>query len=179
MSESRIEAGRVGRSHGLDGSFYVTGARPRLLREGTSVWLDGELARIVSKRGVEERPILRLQGVDSRTAVEALRGRTLAVERSQAPELGEEEWWAEELEGCTVIDGERSIGVVRRLLELPSCEVLEVAREAPSAGPQARGGDQTPEQRQPLLVPMVRDAIRNVDMAARTIDVDMSFVEGR
>ncbi|MGN6371876.1 MAG: ribosome maturation factor RimM, partial [Solirubrobacteraceae bacterium] len=109
MSEPRIEAGRVGRPHGLDGSFYVTGARPRLLREGTSVWLDDEPVPIVSKRGVEERPILRLRGVESRTAVEALRGRALSVERSQAPELGEDEWWAEELEGCAVIDGERSV----------------------------------------------------------------------
>lgn len=169
----------MGRAHGLDGSFYVTGARPRLLHEGTNVWLDGELVQIVSKRGVEERPILRLRGVESRTAVEALRGRSLAVERSQAPQLGEDEWWAEDLEGCTVIDGERSVGVVRRLLELPSCEVLEVAREAPGAGPRAREGDEKPDQRQPLLVPMVRDAIRSVDVAARTIDVDMSFVEGR
>lgn len=162
MSEPRIEAGRVGRPHGLDGSFYVTGARPRLLHEGASVWLDGELVRILSIRGVAERPIVRLQGVDDRTAAEGLRGRTLTVERSQAPALGEDEWWAEDLEGCAVIDGERSVGTVRRLLELPSCEVLEVVADAV----------------QPLLVPMVRDAIRKVDMQARTIDVDMSFVEG-
>lgn len=164
MPEPRIEAGRVGRPHGLDGSFYVTGARPRLLSQGASVWIDGQSMRIVAKRGLEERPIVRLEGVADRTAVEGLRGRTLAVERSQAPDLGEDEWWAEELEGCEVLDGERRVGSVRRMLELPSCEALEVVRE--------ESGDQ------PLLVPMVRDAIRKVDMAARTIDVDMSFVEG-
>jgi 16S rRNA processing protein RimM len=188
VSEPRIEAGRVGRPHGLDGSFYVTGVRPRLLREGTSVWLDGECMRIVAKRGVEERPIVRLEGVEDRTAAQALRGRTLAVERSQAPALGEDEWWAEDLQGCAVLDGERAVGVVRRLLELPSCEALEVIR-GPARGP-ARAArdaeeegdteprDSRPRQDQPLLVPMVRDAIRSVDMAARTIDVDMSFVEG-
>lgn len=180
VSEPRIEAGRVGRAHGLDGSFYVTGARPRLLHEGASVWLDGELVRILSIRGVAERPIVRLQGVEDRTAAEGLRGRTLAVERSQAPALGEDEWWAEDLEGCVVIDGERSVGVVRKLLELPSCEVLEVAPDMRRAEPEAeQGGKGRPEERvQPLLVPMVRDAIRKIDMKARTIDVDMSFVEG-
>jgi 16S rRNA processing protein RimM len=177
VSEPRIEAGRVGRPHGLDGSFYVTGARPRLLREGTSVWLDGELVRIVAIRGVQERPIVRLHGVDDRTAAEGLRGRTLTVERSQAPALGEDEWWAEELEGCAVIDGEHSIGVVRRLLELPSCEALEVIRDAPKVGPGAQGGAGDTQRARPLLVPMVRDAIREIDMQARTIDVDMSFVE--
>ena len=153
----------MGRPHGLDGSFYVTGARSRLLREGTSVWLDGEKARLVGKRGTEEHPIVRLEGVHDRTAAEGLRGRTLAVERSQAPALGEDEWWAEDLEGCEVIDGDRRVGTVRRLLELPSCEALEVVREEAGS--------------QPLLVPMVRDAIRSVDVQARTIDVAMSFVE--
>jgi 16S rRNA processing protein RimM len=60
-----------------------------------------------------------------------------------------------------VRDGEREVGVVQRLLELPSCEVLEVAR-----------GD----DRQPLLVPLVRDAVRSVDVAARLIDVDLRFL---
>ncbi len=36
-----MSAGRVGRAHGLDGSFYVTGARPRLLTLGTAVTVDG------------------------------------------------------------------------------------------------------------------------------------------
>ena len=30
---------------------------------------------------------------------------------------------------------------------------------------------------EPLLVPMVKDAIRRVDVAAGTIDVDMDFIE--
>lgn len=153
----------MGRPHGLDGSFYVTKARPRLLRQGASVWLDGQAVRILGKRGTEERPILRIEGVQSRTDAEGVRGRTLAVDRSQAPALEEGEWWAEDLEGCEVLDRERHVGTVRRLLELPSCEVLEVIQD--------EGGSR------PLLVPMVRDAIRRVDIAAQVIDVDMSFIE--
>lgn len=164
VPEPRIEAGRVGRPHGLDGGFYVTGARPRLLREGACVWLDGRTVRIVRRRGAEQRPIVNVEGIEDRTAAEALRGRALSVERSAAPALEEGEWWAEELEGCEVLDGERRVGTVRRLIELPSCEVLEVVRTPGGA----REGS--------LLVPMVRDAIRGVDVGARTIDVDMSFV---
>lgn len=179
MSEPRIEAGRVGRPHGLDGSFYVTGALPRLLREGASVWLDGHAMRIVTKRGLEERPIVHLEGVEDRTSAEGLRGRALAVERSQAPALAQDEWWAEDLQGCEVVDGERHVGSVRRMLELPSCEALEVVREpahaVSEAAPQAEAAA---GKTQPLLVPMVREAIRSVDVTARTIDVDMSFVEG-
>lgn len=152
----------MGRPHGLDGSFYVSGARPRLLRQGTTVWVDGTPVRIVRRAGVEQRPIVRLEGVDGREAAEALRGRTLSVERSHAPVLEENEWWAADLQGCAVVDGSRTVGVVRGLLELPSCEALEV---------EVQGGRM-------LLVPMVRDAIRRMDVGSRTIEVNMSFLEG-
>lgn len=159
--QATIDAGRVGRAHGLDGSFYVTDPLPRLLRQGLTVELDGRLLRVERRAGTDAHPIVRLTGVEDRAQAQALRGRALRVERSQAPQLGEDEWWASDLEGCAVRDGERRVGVVRGLLELPSCEALEVDD----------GGEV-------VLVPMVRDAIRSVDVAARSIDVDMGFVEG-
>ena len=161
VADERLPAGRVGRAHGLDGSFYVTGARPRLLELGTAVTVAGRTVTIVRRAGTEQRPILRLQGVEDRTGAEVLRGQELTVAAADAPSLSEGEWWAHELQGCLVVDGERRVGTVTRMLELPSCEALEVTREA--------GG--------PLLVPMVKDAIRRVDVAAGTIDVDMAFIE--
>jgi 16S rRNA processing protein RimM len=109
---------------------------------------------------VDKRPILRLEGLEDRTAVQALRGSALLVEREDAPKLAEGEWWAHELEGCRVGDGERLLGTVTGLLELPSCETLRVRRED--------GGE--------LLVPMISDAIRRVDVAHKRIDVDLDFL---
>jgi 16S rRNA processing protein RimM len=157
---STLEAGRVGRPHGLDGSFYVTGARSRLLTVGAKVTLDGAVYEIVRRAGVQERPIVRLAGLADRAAAEALRGVTLHVALAEAPALEEGEWWGRELEGCAVFDGDREVGTVSALLELPSCEVLEVAR---------RGGGE-------LLVPMVKDALRSVDVSARRIEIDLDFL---
>lgn len=156
-----LEAGRVGRPHGLDGSFYVTGPRPRVLTVGTSVTVAGRTAAIVRRAGTDERPIVRLQGIEDRPAAEALRGQALAVEQRLAPVLAEGEWWAHELEGCEVVDGDRLLGTVSRLIELPSCEALEVRREG--------GGE-------PVLVPMVKDAIRRVEPAAGRIEVNLDFL---
>jgi 16S rRNA processing protein RimM len=105
--------------------------------------------------------ILRLHGHDDRAAAESLRGKDMLVPRSRAPELGPDEWWAEDLAGCAVHDGDRSVGTVRQLLELPSCEVLEVER--------ADGSGQ-------LLVPLVSDVVREVDLERRAIDIDLSFL---
>lgn len=157
-----ISAGRVGRAHGLDGSFYVTRPLPRLLRVGIGVTIGGLTTSIVRLAGTEQRPIVRVEGVENRLAAEALRGVELTVHDADAPVLGEGEWWAHELEGCTVIDGQALLGTVSRLLELPSCEALEVDP--------ADGG-------QPLLVPMVADAIRLVDPASGRIEVDLAFLD--
>jgi 16S rRNA processing protein RimM len=161
-----LPAGRVGRAHGLDGSFYVTAPRPRLLRAGTSVTVAGRSAEIVRRAGTDRRPIVRLEGVDDREGADALRGMALTVEEIEAPALGEGEWWAHELEGCTVVDGGRLIGTVQRMIELPSCEALEVRREM--IGSQPPGAL--------LIVPMVKDAIRRMAVADRRIEVDMSFL---
>jgi 16S rRNA processing protein RimM len=155
-----LTAGRIGRPHGLDGSFHVTRARADLLAERTTVRVGDRDTEIVRRAGTDERPIVRLAGFDGREAAEALRGTDLLVPRSAAPPLEEDEWWATDLVGCRVVDGERELGSVQRLIALPSCEALEVARD--------RGAD--------LLVPLVRDAVRSVDVAAGVVDVDLSFL---
>jgi 16S rRNA processing protein RimM len=156
-----VPAGRVGRAHGLDGSFYVTRPRAGLLREGATLIVAGAAHEIVRRAGTDGRPIVRLEGVSDRGGAEALRGEELAIAAGEAPSLADGEWWAHELEGCAVIDGGRTVGTVVRLIELPSCEVLEVERP---------GGSE------PLLVPMVSDAIRAVEPQQRRIEIDGSFL---
>jgi 16S rRNA processing protein RimM len=160
LSDPLIEAGRVGRPHGLDGSFHVTRPDARLLALSDEIYVRGLVERIERRAGTDERPILRLAGHADREAAEALRGAPLAIPADRAPALEPGEYWAHDLAGCAVWDGDRHVGEVRRMLPLPSCEALEVAREG--------GGD--------LLVPMVRDAIRSIDVSARRIDVDVSFL---
>jgi len=153
-------AGRVGRPHGLDGSFHVTRPNAQLLEAAASVVIDDRELDITRLAGTPRSPILRVADHDDRDAAEALRGKDLLVRRAAAPELGPDEWWAEDLTGCSVRDGDREVGTVRGLMELPSCEVLEVERSG--------GGE--------LLVPLVTDAVRTVDLDRRVIDVDLRFL---
>src|SRR5689334_11522744 len=117
-----LHAGRVGRPHGLDGSFHVTQPNVQLLEGAETVTIDDREFAITRRAGTPRRLILRLQDHENRAAAEALRGKDMLVSRSEAPELGPDEWWAEELVGCAVHDGAREVGTVRRLVELPSCE---------------------------------------------------------
>jgi len=153
---SLLNAGRVGRPHGLDGSFHVTRPRGVLLTLGGSVRVGDDVHEIGRRAGTEDRPILRLRGIDDRAGIEALREADLLVERADAPALPEGEYWSEDLEGCTVLTPQgEELGVVRTMRALPSCEVLEV-------------GD--------LLVPMVGDAVVSIDVGERRIVVDPEFL---
>ncbi len=151
-------AGRVGRPHGLDGHFHVTQPVASLLVADTPVLVGSTPARIASRKGTDEQPIVRLDVAADRSAAIALRGRDLVVERADAPSLGEDEYWAEDLVGCrVVVGGERVLGTVRALLALPSCEALELDT----------GGDP---------IPLVRDAIVSVDLEGRAIHVEAGFL---
>jgi 16S rRNA processing protein RimM len=109
-----VTAGRVGKPHGLDGSFYVEGPR-HALPEGAELTVAGRAHRIARRAGTDERPLIRLADVDD---PRTLRGELLLVE----DELADDEWLASELVGCRV----PGLGTVTQVVDAPSCSVLEL-----------------------------------------------------
>ena len=139
-----MSIGRVGRAHGRDGSFYVEGAQHPLPADA-AVTVAGEERRVEWRAGSDQRPLVRLAGIEQQAEAAALHGEPLLVDA----ELERGEWLAEALVGREVT----GLGRVERVLDLPSCSVLEL-------------DDGT-------LVPFVSDAIRSVGDA---IEVDSEFL---
>jgi 16S rRNA processing protein RimM len=109
-----VSAGRVGRAHGHDGSFYVEDAQHGLAL-GTELSVAGRAHTVERRGGTDSRPLIRLSGVgDAR----ALRGELLLVEDA----LDEREWLAADLVGCRV----EGLGEVARVIDAPSCPLLEL-----------------------------------------------------
>ncbi len=143
-----VTAGRVGRPHGLDGTFAVL--EPQLgLDVGAVVTVAGTTRAVQHRGGTEERPLVRLEGVEDREAARALGGELLLTSGGR---LAEGEWLAADLVGCSVDGG----GTVTRVLAGPSCDVLEL-------------DDGT-------LVPLVTDAVKAVDAERRRIEIDRRFL---
>lgn len=147
----QVRAGRVGRPHGLDGSFHLDAAAEPLAR-GTEVTVAGRPALVERVAGTASRPLVRLRDVDTREAAERLRGEWLLVAQSRSS-LDDGEYFAADLVGCAV----PGLGTVRRVVAAPSCDLLELEPDG-------------------TLIPFVRDAVRRVDPAARTIEVDRAFL---
>jgi 16S rRNA processing protein RimM len=149
----------VGRAHGKEGAFVVFEPTERLhlLDPGREVIVEGRGRTVEWRKGTPKRPIVKLADVDGRT----LRGEPITVPRSELGPLGEGEFLIDDLVGADVVDGSDRLGRVRDVLVLPAADVLEVEREAGA----------------PLLVPLVGDAVRSVDVERRRIDVDRGFLD--
>jgi 16S rRNA processing protein RimM len=150
-SERRISVGRVGKAHGLDGSFYVVGAS-HPLPEGMSLAVAGDTVRIERRAGTAQRPLIRVSGVADRDGVARIVGEPLMAELADAP-LESDEWLSEDLVGCEVV----GVGKVTGVVAAPSCDLLEV-------GPDA------------VLIPFISDAVKQVDLDNRRIEVDHAFL---
>jgi 16S rRNA processing protein RimM len=138
---------KVGRPHGLDGSFYVDGP----LDEGQTVTIGDREFTVVERKGTDAKPIIRLEGVDDRDAAENLRGITLSPTSDERPATSDDEWLIEDLIGCEI----KGLGKVTGVLEGLSCDVLDVEGE---------------------LIPLVTDAVTNVDVENKQIDVNREFL---
>jgi 16S rRNA processing protein RimM len=107
---------KVGRPHGLDGSFYVNGP----LEEGAEILIGGKPHVVLKRKGTGTKPFIRVDGVEDRDAAEALRGETITLANPEPP--GEGEWLVNDLLGCEV----KGVGRVTDVLPGISCDVLEV-----------------------------------------------------
>src|SRR5262249_52673376 len=136
-----VPIGKVGRPHGVDGSFFVEGPSDRddAFARGAKVWVDGAEAEIVgSRRGSGGRPVIRLDRP-------VPRGATLAVPRASLPELEDDAYYHFQLVGLVVEEeGGRILGRVREVAEYPANDVLEL-----DSG---------------LFLPLVEACVREVDL---------------
>ena len=138
---------KVGRPHGLDGSFYVDAP----VEEGATLRLGEREYTVAERKGTDAKPIIRLTGIEDRDAAESLRGKTLTPTSDERPATSEPEWLIQDLVGCQI----EGVGRVTGVLEGMSCDVLEV-------------GDQ--------LIPLVTDAVTKVDVENKVIEVNREFL---
>jgi len=147
-----VTVGRVGRPHGVDGSFFVEGASDALERfaRGAVLLVDGKPAEItVSKRGAGGRPVIKLER-------SVPRGATLAVRREDLPEPDEDAYYVFQLVGLRVEEeGGRALGTVTEVENGPANDTLAL-----DTG---------------LLLPLVESCVLDIDLDEGRILVARGF----
>ena len=117
-----VVVGRVGKSHGLDGSFVVERASEtrELFAVGSKLFVEGAEATVVGSRQARGRPVIRL---DRRVA----RGATLQVQREALAPTADGEYYVFELVGLRVEEeGGRELGRIADVASGVANDVLEL-----------------------------------------------------
>ena len=147
----RVQIGRVGRPHGLEGAFFVEDASddPQRFADGAKLIVGGEPVQVVESKRAGGRPVIRLDR-------EVPRGAPIEVERSALPEPEENEFYAFQLVGLEVEEaGGRKLGRVTEVSSGPANDVLEL-----DTG---------------LALPLVDACVQEVDLDAGRIVVEPGF----
>lgn len=105
--------GRLGRPHGLDGflGLYVDEEDMVSLQPGSTAYLEDRPHIVRAVRRVDRGFQIAFEGVDDREAADEIRG--LMVSVGHRRQLGEGEFWPEDLVGLVVFDESgREVGIV-------------------------------------------------------------------
>jgi 16S rRNA processing protein RimM len=147
-----VTVGRVGRSHGLDGSFFVEDASEdgRWFEIGSRLYAgDVEVEVLAAKRGAGGRAVITV-------SPPLRRGTALEVPRDALPPTAADEYYVFQLVGLDVVEeGGRHLGRVVRVEPGVANDALALADG--------------------LLLPLVGDCVRDIDLEAQRILVAPGF----
>jgi 16S rRNA processing protein RimM len=147
-----VAIGRVGRPHGLDGSFVVEEASDDAARfaSGAQLYVAGERASVVGVKRAGNRLVVRLDR-------DAPRGAALELPASELPPTEDGAYYAFQLVGLRVEEDGRALGRVNDVTPGVANDVLEL-----DTG---------------LTLPMVEDCVRSVDLEGGRIVVAPGFTD--
>ncbi len=166
-SSVELVVGRVAKSHGVKGEVVVDVRTDEPeLRFALNTVLRGHKPRdkeltnytVEAARDHSGRLLLRLEGVSTREAADALRGTLFVIDSADvAPSDDPDEFYDHELEGLSVrlADG-TPVGIVREVLHAAAGELLAV----------------TATDKREILVPFVSAIVTSVSVTDGVIEID-------
>ena len=157
MKLQYLEAGEIVTTHGVRGEMKVLpwADGPDFLVDFKRVRISGTEYKVLSCRIQKTCNLLKLQGIDTMDAAQALRGKSVEVWREDAPK---DLIFVAELIGVEVFSKGQSIGKVTDVLDYPGNKVYVVE------------GEHT------YMIPAVKAYVLSTDLDTNTMEVEL--IEG-
>ncbi len=152
-----LQAGEIVTTHGVRGEMKVLPWTdgPEFLCDFSRVRIDGKVFPVESCRVQKSCNLLKVQGIETMEAAQALRGKTVEIFRCDVPEGL---IFAAELIGISVFADGRAIGEITDVLDYPGNKVYVVK------------GEHT------YMIPAVKAFVLDTDLEAGTMQVRL--IEG-
>ena len=158
LSESEVEIGRIVGVFGIKGELKLepyadSPKRYNALRTVTGCWPEGTRRplTVLGARKHKDHVLLQLEGVNTATDAERLRGVTLVIPLSERPTLPPGQYYISDLIGLMVVTtAGDEIGPITDVLQTPASDVYVTERG---------------------MVPAVKEYIKDVDLERRRVVV--------
>lgn len=162
----RLDIGRVLSTHGVRGEVkvkslsgqrlhFVAGMKYQLSKNGKT-----QLLQLNSIRGALPNLIASFEGYDNPEASRLLNGWVISIERSEAAEPQEGEYYYADLIGCALVFNGMPLGEVVDIWENSNCEMFEVRKSDGSL----------------VQVPFQEPFIGDVDIENRRITLKVEWI---
>ena len=159
MLRQYLEIGQIVSTHGIKGEVRVNPwcDTPEFMKKFKTLYYDknGEKAvKITACRPHGNIVIMKLDGVDTVEDAQKLRNRTLFMNRDDA-NLGKDDWFIQDLIGCTVYDADDNSRVYGKLTDVAQTGANDIWFIENNG--------------KEYIIPAIQDVVINVDVAAESI----------
>ncbi len=158
-----IVVGTIKNTHGIDGTLKVrtdSDFKRDRYKKNASLYVNaqGRRIKVTVERHREHKgmDLLDFEEFSSLDEVEHLKGGTLEILAEEREPLGSDEFYYNDLVGCTVKTADGPIGIVKEVFEVPQGTMLRIEAES--------GKD--------VLVPFLKVFVKKVDLDAKEILID-------
>jgi len=166
--------GVIGKPRGIKGELYVRlfTDYPNSFKCGDKVYLDdGCIRKIIIESIIElngkSRTIFKFFNYNSRNEAEKLRNCLLFRRKKDEPEIGENNYWIDDIVDCLVYSPEnRIIGKVKNVENYPTNDSLIVELETDDTNIKNNGKS---EENNIIIVPMIEDFVLKIDIKNKKI----------
>ena len=132
-SDKRVALAAVAGAHGIKGEVRLKlfSDSAESLARHSIVHVGDTQRRLLSVRAAGKAAVARIEGVDDRSAAEALRGTVIEVDRSALPPLEQGEYYHADLIGLPAVDSAGAkVGTVAAVENYGAGDLLEIELEA-------------------------------------------------
>ncbi|MGZ5501758.1 MAG: ribosome maturation factor RimM [Nitrososphaeraceae archaeon] len=167
--------GVIGKPRGIKGELYVRlfTDYPNSFRCGDLIYLDEDCKKeIVIEHVIElnnkSRTVFKFFNCSSRNKAEKLRDCLLFRREKDKPEIGEDNYWVDDIIDCLVYSPDKNIiGKVKNVENFPSNDSLIVELE--NTDTNIKSTDKSKKNSNIIIIPMIEDFIGDIDIKNKKI----------
>jgi len=168
--------GIIGKPHGVKGELYVRlfTDYPNSFKSGDMIYLDADCLRELVIENIIElnnksRTVFKFFNYSCREEAEKLRDCLLFRKEKDRPEIGEDNYWVDDIVDCLVYSPDKNIiGKVKNVENFPSNDSLIVELENTDTNIKSTVV-KSKNNRNIIIVPMIEDFILDIDIKNKKI----------